>query len=103
MSAALHLKLGELYRELAEVHRQLADERGEDFVDQRESPLGSRLHCRLVRAGQLPGYRAGRRLLVKRRDIEQYLARHRVAPTDPAVGTQDEDDALLAGIGGRAA
>jgi hypothetical protein len=97
---SLHSRLSELYRELSDAHGKLARTCGEDYVDQHESPLGKRLHCRLVRSGALEGFRAGRRLLVRRAAIDEYLAKHRVAPTEPAVGTEDEDDALLAGIGG---
>jgi excisionase family DNA binding protein len=97
---ALHSRLADLYRELSDAHGKLARTGGEDYVDQHHSPLGRRLRCRLVRSGAMEGYRAGRRILTKRSAIDEYLAQHRIAPTEPAVGTEDEDDALLAGIGG---
>jgi hypothetical protein len=100
LSANPHARLAELYRELASIHEHLSREGGEDYVDQRHSPLGARLHCRLARTGELPGYRAGRRVLIQRAHIEAYLERHRVTPTEPALGTQDDDDDLLAAIGG---
>jgi excisionase family DNA binding protein len=106
MKAELHTRLAELYRELAEVHRQLADSDDGEYFDQRNSPLGRRLHCRLARSGELPAYRSGRSILIKRSDVARYLEKHRVEPTAPVVGTQDEDEALLsqAGLGtGKAA
>jgi hypothetical protein len=101
-SMVLHERLATLYQELAGVHRQLSREAGEDWVDQRSSPLGSRLHCRLVRSGALPGYRAGRRVLVRKADLDQYLEGHRIAPTERR-DEANEIDQLLAKMGGRAA
>jgi len=102
LSSQLHSKLAELYEDLARVHSELAREDGDELFDQKTSPLGRKLHCRLIRSGQLPGYQAGRRLLAKKSDVLAYLEQHRVKPTDPAVGTQDEDEDLLAAIGGKA-
>lgn len=102
-SMDLHARLAALYAELAALHRELARDVGDQYVDQRSSPLGKRLHCRAVRSGALPGFRAGRRILVRRADLEAYLERHRITPTEGALGTQDQDEALLAKYGGRAA
>lgn len=101
-SMHLHARLAALYAELASAHERLAGEIGEQYVDQKNSPLGSRLHCRLVRSGELPGYRAGRRILVRRADLDAYLERHRIAPSE--AGTEpDQAETLLAKYGGRAA
>jgi hypothetical protein len=101
VSESAHSRLADIYTELAEIHRGLARTTGDECVDQAESPLGSRLHCRLIRSGEIPGYRAGRALLARRRDIDAWLEQHRVQPTEPAVGTEDDDDALLAAAGAR--
>jgi hypothetical protein len=100
---SLHERLAALYAELADVHRRLAAEVGEHYYDQRTSPLGARAHCGMVRSGAIPGFRAGRRILVRRVDLDAYLERHRVVPTAALHETPDEIDELLAGVGGRAA
>jgi hypothetical protein len=103
----LHTRLADLHAELAEVHRKLAAEETADaYFDQHTSPLGSRLHRRLVLSGAIVGYQQGRRFLVEASEMRRYLETHRVKPTEPAIGTQDEDDALLERLGpsrGRAA
>ena len=97
-----HARLAALYAELSQVHQRLAAAAGDEFIDQSASPLGSRLHCRLVRAGELPGYRAGRRVLVRRADLEAYLQQHRIKPTE-AGAEPDQADLLFSKYGGRAA
>ncbi len=97
----VHARLAALYQELSEEHGRLARSRADEYIDQHRSPLGRRLHCRLVRSGALEGYRAGRRVLAKQSAIDAYLQQHRVLPMEPAVGSEDEDDALLAAIGAR--
>jgi hypothetical protein len=49
-----------------------------EWVSQDNSPLGRRGHIRAVRRGDLPGNKVGRKFLVRRTDIERYLAAHRV-------------------------
>lgn len=100
-AAAMHERLAELYTELAKAHRRMAGEAGAEYVDQYRSPLGVRLHNKLVRTGILPGFRAGRFVLVRRSDIDEYLEQHRVQPDGG--GEPDEIDLLLAKAGGRAA
>lgn len=104
-SMNLHAQLAELYRGLASTHGRLAASAADEYVDQHHSPLGSRLHCRLVRTGELPGFKAGRRILVRRGDIDSYLEKHRVAPSEPAGGADEEALLLsmLAKVGGRTA
>lgn len=70
---------------------------GTEWVDQNESPLGKRRHLELVRRGRLPGVRLGKRILVRRSDLEAYLAAHTRVP----VRDQEEAavDALLADLG----
>jgi hypothetical protein len=52
----------------AEVARPAPD----DWIDQDESPLGRRRHLDLVRRGALPGKKEGKRVLVRRADIDAY-------------------------------
>jgi hypothetical protein len=92
-------RIVELHRELASAYEALVDDEG--FFDQHDSPLGSRLHLRLARSGELVGSQLGRRVVVAKADVYAYIERHRIAPTEPAVGTLDEDEELLAAIGGK--
>jgi Helix-turn-helix domain len=101
-SMDLHARLAELYAELAAAHRAMAVKKASDpepYVDQHNSPLGARRHCRLVRSGELPGYRSGRRYLVRRADLDRYLEQHRIEPQP----TVDADLETFAKRGGRAA
>jgi hypothetical protein len=105
----VHEHIAALYADLAAAYRRLAGEQGGGYYDQHDSPLGSRLHCRLVRCGALPGFRAGRRVLVRRSDLDIYLEHHRIAPTEaPPEATgdgngnrNDKFETLLAEYGGR--
>ncbi|MGH3430115.1 MAG: helix-turn-helix domain-containing protein, partial [Mycobacteriales bacterium] len=65
--------------------------------DQASSPLGRQRHLRLVRKGVLPGARDGRRVLVRRSDLDAYLeSKLRIKPIE-----DDEDvDAMFEAIGG---
>lgn len=65
-----------------------------DLVDQKSSPLGRERHCRLVREGILPGSKDGRNILVKRSDIDAYLAKTRVVK----VNVEDADERAAARI-----
>src|SRR5262245_46482863 len=64
--------------EIVEATLDMKGEGSGEWVDQATSPLGRRRHCALVRAGKLPACRDGRRVLVRRADIEAYLATKRV-------------------------
>lgn len=66
------------------------EERSRDWVDQAESPLGRQRHIALVKTGKLPGYRDGRRVLVKRADIDRYIESKRVL----VVQEEDEERAV---------
>ena len=61
---------------------------GGEWVDQNHSPLGKRKHLAAVRAGELPGVRDGKSVLVKRADLEAYLIRKAVITG----AKQDADD-----------
>jgi excisionase family DNA binding protein len=60
-----------------------------ELVDQNASPLGRRRHLELVRAGKLPAVRDGRRVLVRRADIDTYLEEHVVSPPPVTEGEVD--------------
>jgi excisionase family DNA binding protein len=67
-----------------------------DWIDQNSSPLGRRRHLELVRSGALAASRSGKRVLVRRSDLDAYLAEHATmsASVDPT--TEDEAAAIAA-------
>lgn len=80
--------LAALVRAIAlEVVRAELGERGDDWIDQSHSPLGRRIHCRLVRSGALSGVSVHRRVLVRRRDLDAYIEARRA----PAVDADADD------------
>ncbi|HET9954133.1 MAG TPA: helix-turn-helix domain-containing protein [Polyangiaceae bacterium] len=90
-----HARLAELYRLVASEHERLAKESDDEYVDQRHSPLGPRRHCELVRTGELPGYRGSRkRILVRRADIDSYLERNRILPTETKSAPESFEEVL---------
>jgi hypothetical protein len=75
--------LAAFVREIAkEVVRTELGDRADDWIDQAHSPLGRRMHCRLVRTGALPGVSVHRRVLVRRRDLDAYIEARRPPPGD---------------------
>lgn len=66
--------------------------RGDDWIDQHHSPLGRQKHIRLVKSGALPGSREGKQYLVRRSDIDAYLAKMKVTPIVSEV--VESDDAI---------
>jgi hypothetical protein len=63
-------------REIAREEINAARDSGDDWIDQRHSPLGRKLHCAEWRAGVLPGRKVHRRVLVRRRDLDTYVETH---------------------------
>ena len=57
-----------------------------EWVDQDQSPLGRRRHLDAVRRGDLPASKDGRRVLVRRADVEAYILKKAVmvTPSDEA-------------------
>jgi len=47
--------------------------RPDDWVDQNSSPLGHREHLEAARRGDILGYKVGRRILVRRTEIDQFI------------------------------
>ncbi len=78
----------ELRRELHALIEKIVDaiegSTSGEWVDQKASPLGRARHCELVRTGKLKGVKEGRRVMVKRADVEAYLAKHAVVRVDAA-------------------
>jgi hypothetical protein len=50
----------------------------EEWVDQLGSPLGKRAHLEAVRRGDLHGVKHGRRILVRRAELNSFLENHSV-------------------------
>lgn len=71
-----------------------------EWVDQDASPLGRRRHLDLVRDRVLVGVREGRKVLVRKRDINAYLEKRGVTP---AVEDEDDVEGLMNAITKRAA
>lgn len=68
----------------------------DEWVDQKASPLGRRAHLEAVRRGDLPGHKVAGRVLVRKSDLDAYIARH---PVRPRVRETDEvDEATVAAI-----
>ena len=63
----------------------------DDWVDQHRSPLGKRAHLEAVRGGRLPAVKHGKRILVRRADLEAYLATHVVRPKREVVAAVGAD------------
>ena len=81
-----------------------------EWVDQHTSPLGKRLHMASVRRGDLRGVKHGRRILVRRADLDAFLAscstRRRASARDPDEATDERSAnevaaSLLAHVGMR--
>lgn len=90
----LHPALLALAEFVREVVHESATPDATEWVDQHESVLGKRRHLELVRAGALPGAKRGRRVFVRRSDIEAYIAGGRVAAAPPAPKVSDVDEEL---------
>jgi hypothetical protein len=55
-----------------------APSQAEEWVDQHTSPLGKRAHLEAVRSGKLRGVKHGRRILVRRAELNSFLESHSV-------------------------
>jgi hypothetical protein len=62
----------------------------DEWVDQHTSPLGKRAHLEAVRRGDLHGVKHGRRILVRRSELNSFLetrsVKHRTAADDSQRG-----------------
>lgn len=71
-----------------------------EWVDQDTSPLGRGRHLALVRSRVLPGVREGRKVLVRRQDLDAYLATRAAMPV---VEDPDDVEGLMDAVTKRAA
>ena len=72
-----------------------------DWVDQHISPLGKRRHLMLFKDGKIRGVREGHRVLVRRKDIDDYLE-SRGEQVRAVEAADDDVDALMQRIAGGA-
>ncbi len=75
---------------------------GSGWGDQDESPLRKRAHLKAVRDGELPGVKKGKRVFVRKRDLDEYLTQHAVPRRragDPARTERSLDAAAVAARG----
>ncbi|WP_169928385.1 helix-turn-helix domain-containing protein [Labilithrix luteola] len=70
-----------------------------EWVDQKNSPLGRRRHCDLAREKKLPSVKDGRRVLIKRSDIDAYLKSKQVVSIDEDAEFEAEAKRLAAEMG----
>lgn len=76
-----------------EIATALEEDRGtSEWVDQYSSPLGKRRHLEAVRHGKLTASREGRRVLVRRADIDAYFVANAIPR--PLSATPTVDDVL---------
>jgi hypothetical protein len=88
MSAQALRRIRACFRELASALDELLE--GDEWLDQKTSPLGRRAHCEAARAGRLRAKKIGGRWLAKRADIDQYIEQY---GSRPAAERPDMDDA----------
>jgi hypothetical protein len=67
-----------------------------EWVDQYASPLGKRRHLEAVRRGDLNGSKDGRRVLVRRADVDEYIRRKAIVN---ASSDTDDVDQILVKVG----
>ena len=93
-------KLREALLYAAELICDAIEENGAgDWVDQSSSPLGRKKHLALARAGTLKATREGRRVLVRRADIDAYLEKRRGVTVEPE-GDLERDVAKILSLVG---
>jgi hypothetical protein len=66
------------FREIVHAMDDLLEE--EDWIDQKNSPLGRRLHCEAARTGALRAKKLKGRWLARRADIDAYIEAHGTKP-----------------------
>ncbi len=69
-----------------------------EWVDQKTSPLGRERHTALVRMGLLKGVKDGRKVLVRRADIDAYLAKRTVIKVDEKADEDREAARIIAAM-----
>jgi hypothetical protein len=74
MSAQAIRRIRACFRELASALDELLE--GDEWIDQKTSPLGRRAHCEAARAGRLRAKKIRGRWLAKRADIDEYIEQY---------------------------
>jgi hypothetical protein len=74
--------------ELVEAKLELVGTESE-WIDQSKSPLGRRRHRDLARLGKLPSKKLGKRILIRRSDINAFLDREALSRGDTIKDTDD--------------
>lgn len=64
-----------------------------DWIEPRVTALGYRTCLRLIRTGQIPASRIGKRFLVRRSDVDRYIESRRVTPRRPVQRDEPSEDA----------
>jgi excisionase family DNA binding protein len=96
------LDIGQVLEERirAIVRDELKAHEPDEWVDQSSVPLSRKTYLRLVREGKLPGRKVGRRVLVRRTDLEAFIEAHQTEPRAAnTTGPDDDIDAQLAKLG----
>jgi excisionase family DNA binding protein len=70
----------------------------DEWLDQTMVPIARKTYLRLVREGKLEGRKVGKRVLVRRRDLEAFIEAHRSELPRQGNGIEDID-AQLAKLG----
>ena len=87
-------RLAEAVAELITAQLELGTAANE-WVDQRTSPLGRRRHLEHAKSGTIPATRDGRRVLMRRADIDAYLDQRRIVRVDEKADRDREIDRVL--------
>lgn len=105
--------MADLATDLASIIARLVDARlearlaelrpAQDWIDQSASPLGRRAHLAAVRRGELPGRRVGKKVLVRRADLDAYIAERGAVRVEPEAARREDGDDLAASISRAAA
>ncbi len=80
----------------AEIHGAANDNASPEWIDQTKSPLGRRAHCVAARAGKLTARKVGRRWLVRRSDLEVFIATHGQHARNESSINQEQNEGVQA-------
>lgn len=82
-----------------ELRKQTQDDLGDPWIDQTNSPLGRRAHCRACKEGKIEGARkVQKKWLARKSAVDAYVEKHggAASPTNPEV--DDEEAAFQAAL-----
>lgn len=78
------------FREITQALDELID--GDDWVDQKNSPLGRRVHCEAARSGKLPAKKLKGRWLAKRSDVDAFIEQYGTKPPVEREGVDERTE-----------